>query len=442
MRPRTVKQRRFLFFSAALLMALGIAAARIIRLPFFEVATPQRSDFTQQAIDLGARLSAIGNCETCHTVSISARFAGGRALQTPFGTIYSTNITPDRGTGIGAWSEDAFRRSLREGVARDGTHLYPAFPYDHFAKLTDADISALYAYIMTRQPLRAKRLGNDIMFPFNIRPLLAGWKLLYLSARPFQPDPARTAEWNRGGYLVEGLGHCGACHTPRTMLGVEIASDAFGGGEADGWHAPALNVKSPAPIPWDAQHLFVYLREGFDGLHGAPAGPMSEVVRNLSRVPAEDVRAIALYISTLAGPLPPDRKAQSEALLAKVMASPVLVRNETSASRGEEIYWGACSECHEPSSLGVPFALSTTFSQPTAYNVIRIILHGIRPPHGHAGPIMPSFSGSLTDAQIAELVNYLRSTFSSQPPWTNIDSEIARTRNEDGSPPSPSVVEK
>ena len=182
---------------------------------------------------LGARLAAIGNCNVCHTAPGGAPFAGGLALPTPFGTIQSTNITPDPATGIGRWSETAFVRAMREGVDREGRHLYPAFPYDHFTRVTDQDNRALYAYLMTRRPIQASPPPNDLRFPFDQRILLAGWKMLYLRQGPLAIETDRSPEWNRGRYLVEGLGHCGACHTPRDGLGAEQRGGLCGhrGGE-------------------------------------------------------------------------------------------------------------------------------------------------------------------------------------------------------------------
>jgi mono/diheme cytochrome c family protein len=171
----------------------------------------------------GAELALIGDCQTCHTASGGRFFAGGLAMPTPFGTIYSTNITPDRATGIGDWSEAAFKRAMREGVDREGRHLYPAFPYDHFTLTTDEDIRALYAFFMTREPVVSKAPPNELPFPINIRLVLAGWKLFFLKQDRFVPDASRDSAWNRGKYLVEGLGYCGACHTPRNLMGAEVS---------------------------------------------------------------------------------------------------------------------------------------------------------------------------------------------------------------------------
>ena len=220
-------------------------------------------------------------------------FAGGLPVPTPFGTIYSSNITPDPDTGIGRWSEAAFRRAMRSGVDRDGHHLYPTFPYDHFTNVNDEDDRALYAFLMTRPPVRAPARANDLRFPLDQRFVVAGWKLLFLHRGTYKADSAQSAEWNRGAYLVEGLAHCGACHTPRNALGAEKASASFAGGDVDNWHAYAINAQSPSPVPWNTDALFIYLRYGWHPDHGVARGPMAEVVSNLSSVPENDVRAIA-----------------------------------------------------------------------------------------------------------------------------------------------------
>lgn len=229
----------------AVIVVLGAAgfAAIAWRSEVASIAPLPRATFDQKDIERGAALAAIGNCNVCHTTPGGKFYAGGRALPTPFGTIYATNITPDPATGIGGWSEDAFRRALRTGVARDGHHLYPVFPYDHFIYVTDADAHALYAFLMTRAPVSAQAKPNDLRFPFSWRPILAGWKLLYLRHDGFKPEASQSADWNRGGYLVEGLAHCGACHTPRNAEGAEKHDQKFAGGSSEGWNAPARRLR-------------------------------------------------------------------------------------------------------------------------------------------------------------------------------------------------------
>src|SRR5688500_2049759 len=214
------------------LVLFGLAAfAWRSEIPAEEVA--EATQFDPALIEKGAQLAAVGNCIACHTVPGSKAFAGGLAVPTPFGTIYSTNITPDPETGIGRWSETAFIRAMREGVDREGNHLYPAFPYDHYTRVTDEDNSALYAYLMTREPVAATSPENELRFPLGFLPLLAGWKLLFFEEGVFQPNPEQSEEWNRGAYLAEGLGHCGSCHTPRNRLGALDEDRHYAGGEAE-----------------------------------------------------------------------------------------------------------------------------------------------------------------------------------------------------------------
>jgi mono/diheme cytochrome c family protein len=282
----------------------------------------------------GAELAAIGNCADCHTAPGGKSYAGSRALPTPFGTIYTSNITPDSETGIGNWSEEVFRRALRDGVDREGRHLYPAFPYDHFTHLTDDDIHALYAFIITRESVHSVPPTNKLSFPYNIRSLLAGWKLLFLQRGPRKDDGTNSAEWNRGRYLVESAAHCGACHTPRNFMGAEIKSRAFAGGVSEGWDAPALNSSSPAPRVWTADQLFTYLRTGWQAQHGGAAGPMASVSENLSAVPETDIRAIAVYIASLSNRRqdkpPPSRQADATSTAAAIYAGACIAAEELS----------------------------------------------------------------------------------------------------------------
>jgi mono/diheme cytochrome c family protein len=403
------------------------------------VDPPPRSAFDPAWIARGAQLSAAGNCMVCHTIPGGKPYAGGRPLPTPFGTINATNITPDVETGIGGWSEAAFTRAMREGVDREGRHLYPAFPYDHFTRMTDEDIRALYAFIMTRDPVQAENPPNDLPFPLNLRITIAGWKLLYLDRGPVPPDLSKDVEWNRGAYLVEGVAHCGACHTPRNALGAEKKEQNLAGGESEGWHAPALNEASPAPVPWTAERLFTYLRRGREELHGTAAGPMAPVVHNLAQVPETDVRAIAAYVGSILGAPTPERMKRAEAALARASErrTPATVASgdETVGQSGNRppeiaaIYAGACGVCHD-NDRGINLALSTSINAPTARNLIHFLFEGVQPPVGEAGPFMPGFEETFTDEQIAALAAYLRSQFSNRPPWPDIAGEVSKIRRE------------
>lgn len=377
----------------------------------------------------GAALAAIGNCSSCHTAERGKPYSGGRPLHTPFGTMYGTNITPDPDTGIGRWSEAAFRRAMHEGLDRQGRHLYPAFPYDHFTKVTDEDIRALYGFIMTREPVRAENRPHELRFPFNMRSLIGAWKRLYFEPGRFQPEPGRSAQLNRGAYLAEGLGHCGACHTPRNALGAEKKRMPYAGGEAEGWHGPALNADSPSPLPWNANKLYTYLRTGLEEQHAIAAGPMDPVVRNLALVAEEDVRAIAAYFALLMGEPSAQRQKRAEEALALAKRGQV----DGNAGKGAALYGGACGTCHDrgrqaSNGAALHLALGTAMTVPTSKNLLRITLEGIAPPQGVPGRTMPGFAQALTDAQVKDLVTYIRERFGRAPPWDDVDDELKKAR--------------
>jgi mono/diheme cytochrome c family protein len=416
---------------AGILVAGAIAAFALAWRPAIAaIEPPALQSFDTALVKRGRDLAAIGNCNDCHTVRGGKAFAGGLPVPTPFGTIFSSNITPDAETGIGRWSEAAFRRAMRSGVARDGQHLYPTFPYDHFTNVTDADDQALYAYLMTRQPVHARARENQLSFPLNQRFVIAGWKLLFLRHGSYRPDNTQSAEWNRGAYLVEGLAHCGACHTPRNALGAERASAQFAGGDVENWNAYAINAQSPAPVPWDADALFAYLRDGWHPDHGVARGPMAQVVGNLSEVPQSDIRAIAIYMAGVFGPPTADRKRRGEAVLAQTKSRAVQA-SQTEAA-GASIYAAACATCHETGRPlpygGVNLALSTAISSPDPRNVANIVLSGVRPVEGERSPIMPGFASSMNDGQISALLNYLRVRFSNQPAWTGVEKTVEDAR--------------
>lgn len=373
--------------------------------------------FPAEQIKRGAELAAIGDCAVCHTAADGRSFAGARGIPTPFGTVYAANITPDPQTGIGQWSEAAFKRAMRDGIDRSGRHLYPVLPYPHFTRATDEDIAAIYAFLMTRTPVHATPPPNKLPFPLDNRLLLAGWNVLYLKPGPWKSDPAHDATWNRGDYLVEAIGHCGACHTPHNPLGAEKGSQALAGGEAEHWYAPPLQTQSPARQPWTEEALVNYLHNGFDAHHGAAAGPMTAVTEELANVPPADVHAIAVYIASL---------------MPKSTPEPVVARG-SGDPQARAMFVGACGGCHgadAPMTLtGAPsLALSTTVNAPTPEGVIQVILHGIPWREGAAAPYMPSFDAALTDAQVAEIAGYLRTTYSDKPEWSDLPAEVAKAR--------------
>ena len=393
--------------------------------------------YTAQTIEKGRQLAALGNCVQCHTASDGAPLAGGLAMSTPFGTVYSTNITPDVDTGIGAWSFSAFQRAMREGVARDGHHLYPAFPYTAYTRMTDEDLTALYAWLMSQPPVRAEASSTQLKFPFSLRPLLAGWNALYLDAGPrLSTETTRSELWQRGEYLVNGVGHCGACHTPRNALGAEQGGAAFlSGAMVKGWEASSLMARHPGPVPWTEQAFYDYLRQGHSPQHGAVGGPMAEVVRNLQDVPESDVRAMAHYLASFGTGATAQQAEQAAqtAIAQGAQAAPALL------GPAQRMFEQACAACHHddagPRLLGVnvPLALNSNLHSDRPDNLLRTILEGVQDPATRAIGFMPAFNQAFDDRQLAELAGYLRARFAPQrPAWTDLPAAVARVRAASG----------
>lgn len=405
------------------------------------VARPDPTGFDTALVEKGASLAALGNCIACHTVPGGEAFAGGLAVPTPFGDIYSTNITPDPETGIGAWDINAFARSLREGVARDGRHLYPAFPYTHYTLTTDEDIRALYAYLMTRQSVEYVAPQPELPFPINFRPVLAGWKLLYLNEGEFVADPAASEPMNRGAYLAQGLGHCGGCHTPRNWAGARIAEAEWSGGVAEGWTAYPIDESSPAPVPWTADALAFYLRHGWHPAHGVSRGPMAEVTGNLGRLSDEDIAAIATYTAAMMGKRTEEQTAAGEELLATVetgrgrgqSADTQIQPMRSEGGHGAAIFASTCASCHEsgrPQPFGgLDFRLSTAVHADNPQNIVNVTLFGLPPADGAASAIMPPYRGILSDADMVALLDYMRAAYTDLPPWDGVEEMVSKTRS-------------
>ncbi len=410
-RKRATDRRRYLAALLAIALAASCATTEHASLP--RVERPAAQQFDRALVDRGAMLAAMGNCRGCHTAPDGRSFAGGLPIETPFGAVHSTNITPDPETGIGAWSEAAFGRAMREGVDRGGHHLYPAFPYDHFTLVTDADNQALYAYLMTRGAVRYRPPENHLVFPFNIRAGIAIWKRLYFVPGPYKPDASKSAVWNRGAYLSEGLGHCGACHTPRNKLGAERKDREYDGGEAEGWHAYAINENSAAAIPWAEDSLAGYLRRGWHEGHGIARGPMAAVTSDLAQVSETEVRAIAAYLASRMGtrPVAPPRR-------------PIVA-----ADAGMALYQRACHGCHDGRQPlpfgGMPLAFSIGVTGESPRNLLIVTLRGLPAAEGETTPLMPGFAGALSERQLVELVASLRANFTDKPPWDDLE-KVAR----------------
>jgi mono/diheme cytochrome c family protein len=439
-----VRARRHPFstFLVTLLVLVIIGAAVFFALAWHSaidpVAPPARASFDHALVKRGEQLAALGDCSSCHTTRAGSPYAGGVPLQTNFGTIHGTNITPEPETGIGMWPEEAFRRALREGVSRDGHLLYPAFPYDHFTRLTDDDIHALYAFVMTRDPVRSETPANRLVFPLQFRPLVAGWDFLYLKqgrAQPAQQD----AQMARGEYLVQSLGHCSGCHSPRNALGAERHEDAYlAGGEAEGWHATALNANSPSPVPWTQATLAAYLRTGLVPDHAMTAGPMQDVVNNLSHADAGDIDAIAAYIVAQMGPPTPERQAREAASRQKAALDSLAAvhpttqapaSDEATLALGASVYAGSCAGCHDQgrglsSNEALRLPLAVALHMPDPRNLIHLVRQGIQPVDGHTGRWMPGFEGSLSDDELTALVTWLRRQGTDAPPWKNVAHDV------------------
>nr|WP_301273067.1 cytochrome c [Acetobacter oryzoeni] len=403
--------------------------------PIAPIERPNPASFSVEQIERGRIVAAEGYCAECHTRTDNGggpELAGDYKMDTPFGAIYSSNITPDVEMGIGAWSEEAFRRAMHLGVSRKGVHLIPAFPYDHFTKMTDQDISDLYAYIMTRPAVHMSRRPNELPFPLSLRILQAGWKLLYLRPGVYKPDPRHDALWNRGAYLAEGNAHCGACHTPRDLMGAEKKGSAYEGAVVDNWIAPALNEHNPTPTTWTEDELFQYLRFGVAPLHGPAGGPMSPVPhRFLSTVPEEDVHAIAHYFADVDHAA--EREKNDKAALARAMEASKTDLIGPNVDPDAKLYQGACAACHYNAAptpvLGRPdLALNNALWLDEPTNLYQVMLRGLTAEEGQSGVAMPSFYNALSDKDMARIAAYLRRTRTTLPPWTNLEKKAAEVR--------------
>ncbi|WP_317932272.1 cytochrome c [Halioxenophilus sp. WMMB6] len=402
---------------AVLLVSLAVLAA--VQLHSAGASPKQSLDYYtaltgpgQATVEKGAYLARAGNCQTCHTTEEGSAFAGGVAFRTDFGVLYSTNITPDKTTGIGQWSFADFFQSMKVGLRPDGEHLYPAFPYTNFALLSESDIASLYLYLQSLDPVAAPARNNDLKFPYNQRPLLALWKKLFHRATTYESMTSRSLDWNRGAYLVEGVAHCGACHTPRNFLGAEKPSLAFTGGVHQDrvllggyrwWSAVNLTSDSSGLASWREQDIVDYLRTGASD-KAVVHGPMRDVVMHSTRYLSEgDLQAMAVYLKSLP---------------AKQQDKRVVPSAQTTAA-GEIVYTVHCGSCHLPTGLGaeglgVALVGNPIVQAPSAASLINVILYG---PHLPERPFsvarsnMKMFGKRLSDEDIAQLASYLRTSF-------------------------------
>ncbi len=363
-----------------------------------------------ETIARGQALVVAADCAGCHTADPAKPFAGGKRIDTPFGGIYSPNLTPDRDTRLGAWSDDDFYRALRYGVAPDGSRYYPAFPYPNFTKLTRDDVLAIRAYLATLTPQHNARPPLELRWPLNYRVVMRAWNLLFFRPGIFEPNQQKSAEWNRGGYLVTGAPHCGACHTPKTMFGADKRGQAYGGGSIDGWFAPRLDGAARGGLrSWGIEDIVEYLQSGRNG-RSHSGGPMAEVVVNsTSKMSDADVRAIAIYLKDLpAGAPEPDVAPPPPA---DMMA-------------GKAIYAHACIACHEADGSGAPRIYpplpgNANLQSADPASTLRIILDGAQTVTTARAPnagSMPAYAKQLPDQEIADITNYIRNSWGNAAP--------------------------
>jgi mono/diheme cytochrome c family protein len=380
----------------------------------------------QALIAKGEYLAKAGDCIACHTNPGGALFAGGRALPTPFGTIYSSNVTPDPKTGIGKWTADDFYKTMHEGRFPDGGLLYPVMPYASYTKVTRADSDAIFAYLRSVPAISHPNREHDLQFPYDNRQLILGWRTLYFNEGEFQPDTTKSAEWNRGAYLVEGLGHCAMCHSPINALGGTPESKAFQGGliPMQNWYAPSLTSNKEAGLgEWNIDEIVGLLRTGVSH-RGAVYGPMAEVTFNsLQYLSDTDVRAMAVYLKSLAEGSPPGAESSG------VSSS----ENSLLMSLGLTVYQARCASCHGSDGRGMPpdyppLAGNPSIQMESAVNPIRMVLNGGLPPGTAGNPMpfgMPPFAQRLSDNEIAAVVTYIRAA------WSNRGTAVsAREANE------------
>ncbi|WP_028292768.1 molybdopterin cofactor-binding domain-containing protein [Oceanobacter kriegii] len=416
---------------ATALGALAVASPWRAAIP--EITPPSASVYSAATIARGAEVFAAGDCAVCHTSEGGIRNAGGRALETPFGTVFSTNLTPDPDTGIGRWSFTAFERAMREGISRDGKHLYPVFPYTAYQNMNDADMQALYAYLMSQPAVKQDNPQTELAFPYSFRPMMAGWNTLFKNNTRTYDDPTQTELWNRGAYLVNGAGHCGACHSPRNLLGAEKTGTAFlAGGDVDGWEAPALNGQSKSPLPWSEQDFYDYLRTGNSDTHGPSTGPMAAVVEEMQALPDSDIQAISHYLANLEG-VSASQPAPQTTTLAE---SGTL--NATDFNSAARTFESACAGCHEtrPDWFGVNPNLATNSNvhSDRPDNLIRTILFGVQTPADPELGYMPGFANAMNDKQVANLVSHIRGRFAADKPvWHNLEAVVKQIRANPGS---------
>ncbi|NBC49696.1 MAG: c-type cytochrome [Gammaproteobacteria bacterium] len=399
------------------------------------VAAADTADVPEGRLVYGQYMATVGDCVACHTRPDGEPFEGGLPIETPFGTLYTPNITPSKGYGIGSFSDEDFLHALQDGIAPSGLPYYPALPYPSYTKVKDDDLLAIKDYLMSLEPSDYQPPETDLRWPFSVRDLMFGWQELYLDRGRFEPDPTRSDEWNRGAYLVEGLGHCGSCHTPRNLAGATEPSKAMTGAIVDGWYAPNLTSDLDEGIGrWSVDELATFLRTGLakpdadaagnadpsDAPTTAALGPMAEVVHDsLSKLALSDLRAIAVYLKDL----PPREAPSHEAKVPEVLS-------EQDYVQGRELYVKNCSACHQDHGQGLQPYFPALRGNPVVNaeepnDVLKTLLLGApTDPTEAFSPhvVMPSFGSVLTDEQIATVASYIRANWGNDAPPVTADA--------------------
>lgn len=390
------------------LLTLALAAAAL-------TSAAGAAELQSFRIEKGRYQAVLGDCMACHTKPGGALFAGGEPLATPFGTLVPPNITPDSETGIGDWTKAEFRNALKNGVGKDGKHLYPAMPYPAYHLMPDEDVDDLWTYLQTVPPVHNAVEANQLPFPFNQRFVMRGWNLVNFDPKPFEADPKQSAEWNRGAYLVQGPGHCGTCHTPKTMLGADETDAALQGATLQGWFAPNITGEKTVGLgDWSKEDIVAYLKTGSNG-HAIAAGPMVEAIQDsTSLMKDDDLQAIATYLLSA--------KSGSRSNAPKPLAA-----DDARMTGGDELYRVNCSACHGLDGKGADhlfpaLAASAAVQQEDPSTLVNVVLAGAQGPHTKdrpTTPAMPSFAWRLNDDQIADVLTYVRNG------WGNAASPVS-----------------
>jgi mono/diheme cytochrome c family protein len=368
-------------------------------------------------VERGAYLAKAADCMVCHTTQGGKEYAGGLGFKLPFGTLYSTNITPDKDTGIGNYSDQDFLAAVHRGTRRDGARLYPAMPFTSYTYMTDADALAIKAYLFSLAPVHAVAPENTLTFPFNQRWAMNFWSVLFNPDTRFEPDSSKSPEWNRGAYLAEALAHCGECHTPRTLAFALDNRRKFAGAVTAGWRAFNISSDKTTGVgAWRDEDLVSYLSIGHATGHGTASGPMGEAVdQSLSQLTPEDIRALVVYLRSV----PPTASPDLPATLAPPAPASHKEGGRIADARGKMVFEGACVSCHEWTGISAisPFATLTgtwAVNDPSATNVVQIVISGTKRQTPPDAISMPAFGNAYSDIEIAAVANYVTARFGSK----------------------------